>query len=354
MSGALSLDLSGSATERGRGQARAGMTPQVRAATLGRVEAARAEGLLDADAAVYLQVQHAFHMQTDPEGMAELDGIALGFGFDPYEMFIHLHLGTLRDLKGGAALEDGCSAWATGAGPDGPLVVKNRDFSGTHLGIQSVARHSGPDIRTGATLCLGSLGSPGAYSSGINARGLALADTQVAVNVHGVGWLRYFLMTRILARCSTVSEAIALIRSRPHAGGGTLVLADAGGATATVELGAAGPQIETGSLSLRTNHYVTPALEKDTMLPEGDCIASNSRQRFSFLSGVLPAGTWDRAAACSVMATHPQDGAPLCQHGAADGTQTIASAVYSCAAPGLLACTGSPCRSEWISHDLTG
>jgi hypothetical protein len=354
MSGALSLHLSGSAAERGRAQAQVGRIEEVRAATLGRVAQARAEGLIDTAARDYLRAQHAFHMQADPEGMAELEGIAAGFGFEPQEMFLHLHLGTLRDLKGGARLADGCSAWAVGAGPDGPLVVKNRDFTGTHLGIQSVARHAGPDVTTGAMLCLGSLGSPGAYSSGINLRGLALADTQVAVRHHRVGWLRYFLMTRILARCGTVAEALVLIRACPHAGGGTLVLADAQGATAAVELGAAGPQVVQGGLALRTNHYVTQALAGDTLLPAGDCIASNSRQRFAFLSAALPGRSWDRAAARALMATHPEGGAPICQHGAEDGTLTIASAVYSCAAPGLLVCAGSPCRSAWSAHDLTG
>lgn len=354
MSDALSLVLTGTAAQRGRGQAQAGRIEQVRAATIGRVAQARAEGVIDTAAEEYLRSQHVFHAHVDPEGLAELEGIAAGFGFDPAEMFAHLHLGTLRDLKGGARLDDGCSAWAVAAGPDGPLVVKNRDFSGTHLGIQTVARHEGPDVKTGALLCLGSLGSPGAYSSGINARGFALADTQVAVRHHRVGWLRYFLMTRLLARCATVDDAVRVLQAHPHAGGGTLIMADATGATAAVELGAAGPQIIRGACVMRTNHYVTAELADDTLLPEGDCIASNSRQRFEFLAQELPQKSWDRATARELMATHPEGGAPVCQHGAEDGTQTIASAIYSCAAPGLLLCAGSPCRAAWNAHELTG
>ncbi|OOY11948.1 hypothetical protein BMG00_12795 [Thioclava marina] len=350
MSAAITLELSGSAEERGRGQAHAGRADQVRAATIGRVAQARSEGLIDAAAEDYLSAQRALHEQIDPEGLAELDGIAVGFALDPAELFAHLHLGTLRDLKGGARLEDGCSAWAVSDGPEGPLVVKNRDFSGTHLGIQSVARHAGPDVTTGAMLCLGSIGSPGAYSSGVNARGFALADTQVAVRHHRVGWLRYFLMTRLLARCDTVAQALDIIRSQPHAGGGTLVMADARGAVAAVELGASGPQIVEGSLVLRTNHYISDALAKDTLLPEGDCIASNSVRRYEYLASTLPTRSWDRASARVLMASHPEQGAPVCQHGAEDGTKTIASAVYSCAAPGLLLCAGSPCRDAWYAH----
>lgn len=355
MSGLVTLDLTGSAFERGRGQAAArDRAAQVRAATIGRVGTARAEGLLDGAAQDFLAAQRAFHEATDPEGLAEMEGIGAGFGLDPGDLFAHLHLGTLRDLKGGARLEDGCSSWAVAQGPDGPLVVKNRDFSGTHLGIQTVARHSGPDVTAGAMLCLGSLGSPGAYSSGINARGFALADTQVAVRSHRVGWLRYFLMGRLLATCATVAEALVTIRAHPHAGGGTLVMADATGAAAAVELGAAGPQVTEGPVVWRANHYVTPALAADTLLPEEDRIAGNSARRFAHLSATLPGREWDAASARALMATHEDGGAPICQHGTGDTSMTIASAVYFCAAPALLVCPQNPCSGDWRHHPLTG
>lgn len=354
MSAVITLDLTGSAEARGLGQAQAGRADQVRSATIERVAQARSVGLIDAAAEEYLAAQRLLHEQIDPEGLAELDGIATGFELDPAELFAHLHLGTLRDLKGGARLDDGCSAWAVAEGPDGPLVVKNRDVSGAQLGIQTVARHAGPDVMTGAMICLGSLGSPGAYSSGMNAHGFALADTQVAVRHHRIGWLRYFLMTRLLARCATVEEGLALIRSHPHAGGGTIVMADAGGAVAAVELSANGPQIVQGMLALRTNHYISDATADDTLLPEGDCIASNSVRRYEYLAATLPTRRWGRLAARALMASHAEQGAPVCQHDAEDGTRTIASAVYSCAAPELLLCAGSPCRDAWHAHSLTG
>jgi hypothetical protein len=232
-------------------------------------------------------------------------------------------------------------------------VVKNRDFSGTHRGIQTLARHDGPDVTTGAMLCLGSLGSPGAYSSGINAMGFALADTQVAVRSHRVGWLRYFLMGRLLARCATVAEALAMIRAQPHAGGGTLVMADAGGATAAVELGAAGPQITESAQSLRTNHFITPALAGDTLPPKDDPISGNSRARLDFLTATLPGRVWDRGAAQALMASHPAEGAPICQHHGASDTATIASIVYACAARSALVCPQNPCSGDWRAHSLS-
>jgi hypothetical protein len=350
------LDLTGSAHARGVGQSTAAAAEKVRVATVGRVEQARADGLFDADAMAFLSLQRAFHDATDPEGLAELQGIADGFGITEADLFAHLHLGTLRDLKGGAKIVDGCSSWAVSGGPDGPLVVKNRDFGGIHLGIQRVMRHQGPDVLTGAMFCLGSLGSPGAYSSGINAAGLALVDTQVPVATHRVGWLRYFLMTRLLARCATVADALSLIRGAPHAGGGTLVLADAGGAAAAVELGARGPVFEHAPVVWRTNHYVSPQRADDTLRPKGDGIANNSAARFDFLRRRLPAAEWSARSAADLMATHAgdaPDAAPLCQHNDADGAQTISSVVYCCRLRRMDLREGEPCRGTPRSHLLT-
>lgn len=349
------LSLTGPAHARGLAQATGADAAQIRRATVGRVEQARGDGVFDSAAMAYLQAQRAFMQAADPEGLAELAGIAEGFGLAEPDLFQHLHLGTLRDMKGGAAMIDGCSAWAVADGPDGPLVVKNRDFSGLHLGIQRVARHVGPDVKTGAMLCLGSLGSPGAYSSGMNAAGLALADTQVPVTTHRVGWLRYFLMTRILAGCSDVAEALAFIKSVPHAGGGTLILADRGGDTAAVELGAAGPQITSGGTVWRTNHYISDALAADTLKPGGDVIAGNSPARFACLAARLPGCEWSVAMARQLMATHPDDGAdaaPICQHGEGDGTQTISSVVYSCKLDRMEVSTANPCSGHWTRLSL--
>jgi hypothetical protein len=343
------LRANGPAYDRGRAQAGAAPDAAVHRATAGRVEQARAEGLLDSDALDYLAAQRAFHLTHDPEGMAELRGIADAFGLSEAELFAHQHLGTLRDMKGGAVLIEGCSAWAVGQGSEGPLVVKNRDYSGAHLGIQAVLRHTGPDIRTGEMLSLGSLGSLAAWSSGINGAGLAVADTQVSVNRHRVGWLRYFLLPRLLARAATVAEALALIRSLPHAGGGTLVMADRAGATASVELSASGPAIAEGGPQWRTNHYTMPGLVAETLGPDGDRIAGNSHARFVHLARVLPGRDWTAAAARALMATHPGgDGAPICQHADSTGdAETISSVVYSCRLGGMEVAEGTPCRARW-------
>ncbi|MDO8883356.1 MAG: C45 family peptidase [Pseudotabrizicola sp.] len=345
----IEVSANGTAYERGKAQAGAASADKVRQATIARVERASAEGLIDTAAETYLAAQRQFHERHDPEGMAELSGVAAAFGLSEPDLFAHLHLGTLRDIKGGAVLLDGCSAWVVPSGPEGALVVKNRDTSGIAVGVQCVLRHSGPDILTGQVLSLGSLGSLAVWSSGINAAGLAVADTQVAVNRHRVGWLRYFLLPRLLARARTVAEAVAMIRSLPHAGGGTLVLADREGATAAVELSAAGPVITQGGVQWRTNHYTTPQTRAETLGPDGDKIAGNSHLRFDFLGRILPDQDWTVPKAKALMSTHPGSStAPLCQH--ADGVndaETISSVVYSCSVGGMEISDGTPCLGQW-------
>ncbi|WP_029058533.1 C45 family autoproteolytic acyltransferase/hydolase [Stappia stellulata] len=351
-------ELRGDAWQRGRAQASApgSDAARVAAATVARVIEARRAGVFDDRALSYLAAQRRFVEENDPHSLAEVSGIAEGFGMKVDDLFAHLHMRIVGDLGEGATLDgapldgDGCSAFALGAGRDGPLVAKNRDFSGAHLGIQTVFRHSGPDIATGSMLCVGSLGSPGAYSSGMNARGLMLADTQIGARTHRVGWLRYFLMTRVLARCSDVAEALAFIRSVPHAGGGSLILADAAGAVAGVELGAASVAVEEGERVLRTNHFLSEELARDTLPPDDDRIAANSEQRLAFLSHRLPALTGEVAEAMELMARHTDDAgepAPVCQHAQGADAQTLSSVVYSGRDRCLYFHEGTPCLGKW-------
>ena len=355
---AVPVRLSGNPYERGLGQAaKAGVSDeQIRSAVLGRIDQASAAGLLDSENLRYIEAQRTFLLTEDPNTMAELTGIANGFGLSDDDLFVHQHITILRDLKTGARIDaDGCSTWAVGDSDDGPLVVKNRDFSGTHLGVQRVFLHEGPDIETGRMICVGSAGSPGAYSSGINAAGLALVDNHVGTKRHGLGWLRYFVMTRILATCRTVDEAVAFIAARRHAGGGNLVLADRSGATAAIEFGTDTFGIERGAASWRTNHFVTAKMADCNLLENGDRIDENSLVRHDFLSRMVPNRRWNVRAAAALMASHAEDGpgmAPLCQHPGRDDSQTISTVIYRCDKPSLHFLEGNPCSGQWQLFEM--
>ena len=244
---------------------------------------------------------------------------------------------------------DGCSSWASADGPDGPLVAKNRDTSGTLYGLQHVALHSGPDIATGHMLCVGSIGAPACYSSGINSFGFALADTHIPLQRYTVGWHRFFLMGRLMAECRSVADALAMIRKARHAGGGSLTMADPTGATATVEFAETGPSITEGSTGMppvyHTNTLKTSPESRATVVSEA--VGGTSNARYAFLERTLPTRTWDIASAKTLMATHPDGGAPLCQHMDREGSHTLSTAIYACAAGTLDFSPDNPCRGTW-------
>jgi predicted choloylglycine hydrolase len=129
---------------------------------------------------------------------------------------------------------------------------------GEHAGLQAVFAHEDPDWpQNRRMLCIGSLGAPGAYSSGVNSDGLVVVDTQIATPDYGVGWLRYFLMTRLLTHHGEVASALEYIKSIAHAGGGSLILADPGGRVAAVDLGHSSVSVveRNNGWVARSNHF---------------------------------------------------------------------------------------------------
>jgi hypothetical protein len=287
----------------------------------------------------------------DPDSAAEIQGIADGYSLEPASLMAYLHLGPLADLA-----VDGCSAWSWGGSPiGGAVLVKNRDYRGEHAALQRVFLHRDPGRPGRAVLTVGSLGSPGAFSSGMNAQGLALVDTHVSTTDHGPGLLRYFLMTRLLWSCHTVKEALAIIAEVPHAGGGTIVLADRSGACASVELGYRNHAIETElPFTVRTNHYLSQACAPFWLPSAKDPMAASSKGRHArleaWLSGRDEAPSLDEIA--SLMASHGEDGREaLCRHGGDGDSLTISCAIFAPAARRLYFSPREPCAGMWNSYD---
>jgi isopenicillin-N N-acyltransferase like protein len=266
--------------------------------------------------------------------MAELAGIAEGFGLAETTSSPTCTWARCATSRATLRLLDGCSAWAVPGGPDGPLVVKNRDFSGTHLGIQTL-RAFGPRRDHRGDADVGSLGSPGAYSSG-HQRGGAGACRHAGVGqpLHRVGWLRYFLMTRLLAQCcGSVAEALDFIRSCPMRAAARwswpMPRAPRGGGTRR------GRAARSHRARHALAHQPLHAASCPTRWPPaGDRIAASSAGSASTISPAPAGATGTVAEALALMATHPDTApgaAPLCQHGDGHGRFTdLSSVVYSC------------------------
>lgn len=345
----------------GRGRAQAQLRPDlidhVRHAVRHRLEETGA-ALETAQVRSFIRGQHAFTAEHYPEILAEIEGIADGFGLPPATIFDYLHCSSAADIAARTEHEpEGCTAFAATAG-EGAVVAKNRDYRPQHIPIQQVMHHADPAWGGREILVVGSLGSPGNFSSGMNSDGLALADTASRTTDMGVGFHRYFLMTWLLVNCGSVDEALAAIRRTTHTGSGLLVLGDASGAVAAVELGHGRVGFDNRSSGRvgRANHFVTPAMRgRNLRVPDSAASRANSERRFASLLPLLDGldEPVDLPAAAALLSRHGADDA-FCRHGGADLATTIAGAVYLTAERRLLAVLGHPCSDTWRSYQLPG
>src|SRR5690606_31741039 len=211
-------------------------------------------------------------------------------------------LSVAGDVAALAVETDGCSALAV----DG-VLAKNRDFRPEHAALQRIFVHEDPIWGGRSVLCVGSLGAPGAWSSGINSDGFALADTHVSTADHGPGIHRYFLMNRLLSECATVAEAVALIAGLTHCGGGNLVLVDPSGAAAAVELRHGRVDISLAGRIARTNHF---AAAPDVLAPVGHSVGRLETLQAAMAEGRLPPSGLLMLHGPEAVCRHPPDRSP--------------------------------------------
>ena len=352
--------LSGTPRERGRQQAE--RCPDSVEAVRSAVDLRLAESagaLSAAGIRAYLADLRRFHERHDPEIMEEIDGIGIGFGIPAERLFDYLMLSLVTDLEPARNGPEECTAFAACAEGGGAIVAKNRDYRREHAAIQRVFRHRDPGWGGREMICVGSLGSPGNFSSGMNSDGLALADTATRTTAHGVGRHRYFLLTRLLARCRTVAEALGEIAATSHAGGGTLILGDATGRLAAVELGSDEVAMEVRHEGWvgRTNH---PVAGRTARRIRGGAAAGarirNSQRRLSTLHGLLGNATrrMTAEAAAQVLSYRGDpDGEPLCRHGGADLSETLSGSVYDTGRRRLRFADGFPSRGDWTTFSFS-
>jgi hypothetical protein len=338
--------VSGPAEARGRALAALGAAQA--AAVRARAEAALAV-LATHGAGDWARRQWQAQQALLPEVAQLIEGMAAGFGLPVEALFAaHLRYAVEDRAAAAAAGEEGCTAFAV-AGGGGALLAKNRDNPPALAPMQQLVRQRDPAWEGREILCLGSIGSAPAASSGMNSDGFCLADTAVRSGDLGLGALRYYVMEALLGRVATVAQAIAAIRAMPHVGGGTLLMADADGAVAVVEFGHRGLSVQqpdgTGWVA-RTNHHLDPTLAAELRESPGCGPRDNSESRLAWLSAQLAAAPPRNAAGCAVLLSrHEGDGfAALCRHG---DPLTLSGAVFEPAARRLSVSRGHPCGGDW-------
>jgi len=283
-----------------------------------------------------------------------MEGIADALEIPRARLFQYVAASYLEDLLLAKTPPEGCTVWAAArsATRDGaPILAKNRDYYEAHIPMRCIA-YAAP--REGYRYIYAtSAGSPGVYSSGMNERGLAIADTHVSSRDLGPGLARFTLMMNILEQCASAADARAYLQSVRCMGAGNLVLADAEGECAVVENGfrACGFIAPTQDIVVATNHFVSAEL-RDANIFRNSTTYDETRARYATAHTLLDQarGAIDLAYAKRIAAHH--DATALCRHRPLNDSDTISAAIYLPALRRLVFCNGWPCQGSYETYRL--
>jgi isopenicillin-N N-acyltransferase-like protein len=349
------LNLSGNAFEIGQqhGVQVTSLRPQIVAAMKTRLAALRQKNIaLDP----YLSEIAEVWEKYAPNTLAMVQGLSDALELPWDQFFPYTIASYLTDRLKISNRPEGCTCWAAAGAAtlDGaPILAKNRDYRPDHLPLQCLARVT--PIQGHAYLCLTSAGSPGVFSSGINAVGLAVADTHVVSNNIGPGIARYSLMMQILEQFSSTREAIDYISTVPHFGDGTIVLADAQGDLAAVELAHSvqAVRLPVKDYVVSTNHFSEPDTSAFWVENNPPRLVGNSRMRRQVVETSLEAdfGRVDIPWAQALMARHGDDLSAICRHPEMDAhSVSISAVIFLPRQASLYVTNGLPCQNPYEFH----
>ena len=220
----------------------------------------------------------AFEQRITPEHMAEIRALAKASGVDPRQMLLaHCFL----DLSPMTA----CSTVTlpASASPDGlARFGRNLDFPSfdvaDKLSIVQVYRPHGRH----AFMAVGWPGMVGVLS-GMNEHGLTVANMEVTRGMRLPPAMPYILLYRtVLEQCRDTNEAIELIKRTPRQTANNLMVMDAAGDRAVIEIT---PQLVRVRRApddkplISTNHQRGPDLQTTGRCERYDCLLAESVRR---------------------------------------------------------------------------
>lgn len=321
----------------------------LRAAMAARLDPLHGDAAAAAASRALLDVVRA----AAPELVAMLEGMAEGLDLPFDQLWAYTAAGYVADLRRAGGLPEGCTVWAAaGDATDDrrPVLAKSRDYALDHRPLQVlVEARPASGYRW---LALGSAGSPGVFSSGLNEVGLAVADTHVPARDVGPGLPRYGVMMRLLERCQDVPAALALLARLPQLGTGNLVLADAQGRLALAELAHRRQAVEQwpGGLVVATNHYRHPSMRRLNLDPAEEAArASRARSRLVARLLARARGQIDLPLALAIARRHGRGRVSVCRHAIDPASATISAIVYQPAAAAAWLLADQPCRTDPVA-----
>jgi isopenicillin-N N-acyltransferase like protein len=192
--------------------------------------------------------------------------------------------------------------------------------------------------------------SPGLVSYvGLNDAGLAVHGNLLVSDGWRAGFPRY-LITRVMLRERTVAAALEAGLKPPRASSRNLILGDASGDIADVELAVHGEAVlrSDDGMLVHANHFTAPELAgSDRFIPRSSC-HREERMRELLTGATRPLSVEDLQGFY-----RDHDGYPgsICAHPAGENTsKTVASLISEPAAGRLHATFGSPCENEYAVY----
>lgn len=289
-----------------------------------------------------------------------LKGIAEVLGFE-WEIYLRYTLASfLTDWFRRALTTEGCTVWAAAAPktkPETPMLAKNRDYRPDHLSLQCLA-WAQPE-HAYRYMYLTSAGSPGVFSSGMNEKGLTVADTHVQSLDIGPGIPRYAAMMELLEKHDRVTSALDYLKGVRHLGDGNLALLDAEGEMAVVETSHSGIQVirpQEGYV-VATNHFVSIPLHDRWVDSSPEDVRGNTLARKARVTSALNTSfqeinlNW----MMNLSRAHGTSLDSICRHPAIEAQSvTIASAIYLPVQKQLYLANGLPCQETYQVFSLHG
>ena len=196
----------------------------------------------------------AFEQRVSPPHLAEVNALAGESGVEARQMLLAQCFLDLSPMPA-------CSTVTlpADASPDGVARFgRNLDFPGFDIADKAtvVMLYRPADGRN----AFAAVGWPGMCGvlSGMNEHGLALANMEVTRGMRLPSAMPYILLYRtVLERCATVDEAVELLRSTPRQTANNLMLMDAAGGRAVVEITPDAVHVrrpDAGQALISTNH----------------------------------------------------------------------------------------------------
>lgn len=284
---------------------------------------------------------------------AWVEGLGEGVGVSPREIFLFNIGSYFRDLAitkndRSSHLEEECSTFAVSYSREGPILAKNRDCAAPYAAFQAVIR-THPKSGLGY-IAMTTHGVAGVHSSGMNERGLAVADTHVTSLDIGCGLPRFALMHKLLNQCVTVDDALGIIMKEMVMGRGNLILADVNGALGVAELGHHACMVRRANagVMVNTNHFTDLCMERSFIDTNPLSLKGTSKARYSRLSDLISTEGHTLAEAKQIMAYHGGALDSLCRHEELEPPyRTISTVLYLPQQRKMVFSDGYPCRKQY-------